>query len=248
MDKTILEEIGLTKGEIKVYLALLELENSTSGLIIIKSKVSRSKVYEILQRLKEKGLVSEVIKNQVRSYQALSPTKILEYLKNKEQAILSQKQKFETILPALLKTQKASPRAQYVKTYVGYESIKTFYYEMVEDLGDEEYLGINFSRPALENKSLLLLLHHFHKERAIKGIKPKILCTTQGINQKLKSGNVYELRFTDQAVPTDISIFKDTVAMFSWTGTPIVFAITCKETAEKYRTFFQEAWKKARKI
>ena len=61
MDTKILENIGFTKGEIRVYLAMLDLGNTTTGPIILKSKVARSKVYEILERLKEKGLISEVI-------------------------------------------------------------------------------------------------------------------------------------------------------------------------------------------
>ena len=44
----LLEEIGLTKSEIKVYLALLELGSATSGPIVDKSGASSSKIYEIL--------------------------------------------------------------------------------------------------------------------------------------------------------------------------------------------------------
>ena len=39
MDNTILEQIGLTKSEINVYLALLELGSSSTGKIVDKSKV-----------------------------------------------------------------------------------------------------------------------------------------------------------------------------------------------------------------
>ena len=56
MNLKILEEIGLTKGEIKVYLTLLKIGNTTSGRIINESGVSRSKVYDVLERLKQKGL------------------------------------------------------------------------------------------------------------------------------------------------------------------------------------------------
>ena len=156
MNTKLLEEIGLTKGEIKVYLTLLSFESSTTGPIITKSKVSRSKVYEILERLKEKGLVTEVIKDQVKHFQALSPNKILEYIKNKKELISNQEEEFKLILPELLTKQKVSENNDYVKTYVGLQSIKTFYIEMIEKLGQDEYLGINFS-----NKSVIILSSPF---------------------------------------------------------------------------------------
>ena len=51
MDSNSLKELGLTDGEIKVYLALNQLGETTSGPIVDKSGVSISKVYLILDRL-----------------------------------------------------------------------------------------------------------------------------------------------------------------------------------------------------
>ena len=60
MDKKLLESIGMTSGEVSVYLALLDLGISSTGNIIKKSNVSSSKVYLILERLLQKGLISQV--------------------------------------------------------------------------------------------------------------------------------------------------------------------------------------------
>ena len=62
MDTSTLREAGLTEGEIKVYLALLELGSSTTGPIVDKSGISRSIIYQILEKLMEKGLVSFITK------------------------------------------------------------------------------------------------------------------------------------------------------------------------------------------
>ena len=53
MDETLLEKLGLTKGEIKVYLALNKLGESSIGPIGKESKVSKSKMYDILDKLIE---------------------------------------------------------------------------------------------------------------------------------------------------------------------------------------------------
>ena len=51
MNKQILLETGLSEREISVYLALLKLRTSTTGLIVKHSKVPNAKIYEILDKL-----------------------------------------------------------------------------------------------------------------------------------------------------------------------------------------------------
>ena len=65
MDTGLLESVGLTKSEAKVYLALLELGSSSKGPIVKRSGVASSKVYELLDKLIAKGLVSIVVKANV---------------------------------------------------------------------------------------------------------------------------------------------------------------------------------------
>jgi len=58
-----LEKIGLSKKEAKVYLACLELSEATIGQISKKSGVKRTTVYDIVESLKEKSLISSSTKN-----------------------------------------------------------------------------------------------------------------------------------------------------------------------------------------
>ena len=85
MDVKPLEELGLTNGEIKVYLALVKLGETTSGPIVDESGISVSKVYYVLDRLAKKGLVSHVVKNNVKHFSAATPDRLLDYLKEKEE-------------------------------------------------------------------------------------------------------------------------------------------------------------------
>ena len=58
MDTKILEDIGLTNAEIKVYLALLELGSSTAGHILEKSGLQNSVVHMTLHKLIDKGFIT----------------------------------------------------------------------------------------------------------------------------------------------------------------------------------------------
>jgi sugar-specific transcriptional regulator TrmB len=48
MNTDILEELGLTKTEIKVYITLLELGSSSAGIILDKSKLPNSTIHRDL--------------------------------------------------------------------------------------------------------------------------------------------------------------------------------------------------------
>ena len=101
MDSSLLEDIGLTKSEINVYLALLELGSSSTGKIVDKSGASSSKIYEILDRLMQKGLVSYVVKSGVKYFEAADPNRILDYVNEKESRLIKQKEKIKSLIPEL---------------------------------------------------------------------------------------------------------------------------------------------------
>src|SRR3989338_6940485 len=111
MDETLLEKLGLTKGEIKVYLALNKLGESTIGPIGKESKVSKSKMYDILDRLIEKGLVGYITKDGTKYFMANDPHMILEYLERKESDLTqTKKQIVREILPILMLQKQSVPK------------------------------------------------------------------------------------------------------------------------------------------
>jgi len=60
MNTKILEDIGLTPGEIKVYLTLLEEGASSAGKILEQAQIQNSVFHFNINRLMEKGLVSSI--------------------------------------------------------------------------------------------------------------------------------------------------------------------------------------------
>jgi sugar-specific transcriptional regulator TrmB len=56
-----LSRLGLSTSQVKVYLALLELEKATAKTIAKHSKVARQEAYRVLAELQEKGLVEKII-------------------------------------------------------------------------------------------------------------------------------------------------------------------------------------------
>src|SRR3989339_828361 len=90
----VLEELGLSGAEAKVYLALLETGSSLAGPIIKKTGLHRGTTYQIIQRLQEKGLVSSIVKGKKQHFESVNPERLMDMLRNKEEGL-------KTILPAL---------------------------------------------------------------------------------------------------------------------------------------------------
>ena len=84
MHEELLAEIGLSKSEIAVYFALLNLGSSTTGPIIKKAGIASGKAYLVLDKLAKKGLVTYILKSARKYYNAKDPALLLEYLKEKK--------------------------------------------------------------------------------------------------------------------------------------------------------------------
>jgi sugar-specific transcriptional regulator TrmB len=85
----LLQEVGLTQAEAKVYLALLEIGETTSTAIINRTHLHKGTVYEILGRLIDKSLVYYVVKQNKRHFIAASPKDLMKFVKRKEEDLQS---------------------------------------------------------------------------------------------------------------------------------------------------------------
>ncbi len=68
-----LTNLGLTKREAKVYLALINNNGTTAASLQKMAGIHRTKIYEILKSLSYKGLCSEKRVDNLISYEAVSP-------------------------------------------------------------------------------------------------------------------------------------------------------------------------------
>ena len=91
---SILESIGLNKNEILLYLELVNHPSSSALDLSKRTGIHRSNTYDSLRRLMEKGFVNEIIKDNKKTFSAIEPEKIKDYLQQKQQ-------EFDLILPQL---------------------------------------------------------------------------------------------------------------------------------------------------
>ena len=112
-----LEKLGLNSSEAKIYLALLDLREAQAGEISKKTQINRTTVYDSVERLIERGLVTYVIQANKKVFQAVAPEKILEIIKEQEETA-------KEILPELESRFKASKEKEESVIYKGRKGIK----------------------------------------------------------------------------------------------------------------------------
>src|SRR3989338_8776664 len=102
MNEKLLEEIGLTRGEIAVYTTLLKLGETTTGKIVEEAQISSGKIYEILEKLIKKGLASYIVKEKTKYFSAASPNRILDYVHEREEDLKKKEEELKKELPLLI--------------------------------------------------------------------------------------------------------------------------------------------------
>ncbi|PIN75286.1 hypothetical protein COV18_03790 [Candidatus Woesearchaeota archaeon CG10_big_fil_rev_8_21_14_0_10_37_12] len=204
MNLSLLKNIGLTDSEIKVYLALLELGSTTKGPIVDKSGVASSKIYELLEKLQQKGLVSSVIRSGVKHFESAPPSRLLDYVKQKETEIKKQEEQLQKLIPSLELKRSLAGIGSETQVFKGMKGAETSFADILNTLkkGDEYYvLGISKFTPHFER-----FVIHFHEKRAKVGIKCKIIVneTAKDIGKKLEKIPLTKIRYVQKELFTPV--------------------------------------------
>jgi sugar-specific transcriptional regulator TrmB len=248
MNTKILQEIGLTESEIRVYLALLKLGQTTAGKIVDEAKVTRSKIYDILERLKNKGLVSYIIKESTKYFSATNPNNLLKYLEEKEEKIQEEKQSIKEIIPELL-NQHLSQKDKIAEVFIGINGMKNAFNVLIEEFGSKEpYYAFGAGKG--ENvEQIQIFFSQLHLKRKEKKVKSFIIFneSSRGLFKEQEKSRLVEAKYIKQSTPTAINIYKNYTLIAILTKEPITFLINNKETAESFKEYFKIMWKLAKK-
>ena len=250
MYEEILKEIGLTKSEIAVYFALLDLGASTTEPIIKKAEIASGKAYIILNTLAQKGLVTYSITTGKKHYQAKDPERLIDYIKDKEKDLKQKEEKLREILPNLKIKYEEKKHNSVAEVFESNNGFFTFYESILKESkkGDTIYV-MGVSMTAYEKFNAYLL--DWNKRRVLLGINLKIIyhqdCRVFGKSREKM--RLTEVRYMPKSIetPTWIDIFEDYIATINIHGVPMVFLMKDKDSAESYKKYFDMAWKASKK-
>lgn len=244
MNQKLLEEIGLTKGEITVYLTLLKLGETTTGKIIDEAQISSGKIYEILDKLIKKGLVRYIFKEKTKYFSASNPNRILDFIHEKEKELKIKEQELTKEIPLLLKIQESKKENYETHLYKGYKGIQTAIFEALNNLNSKNEvlaMGIASSKRELFN----ILWQNWHNQR----IKKKIFCraifsdkATDYYNS-FKKMQYTKVKYLEGITPSAMDIMGNQVLIFTYKEEPSCLLINNPEIADSFKAFFETLWK-----
>jgi len=234
--KAVLESIGLTKIEVKVYLALLEYGPTLASIISRKSGIHRRCVYDAVERLIKRGLAGYIVKNNRKYFSATNPDRLLSIVKEQEEDL-------NRIIPELQKIHGRSTTKPETSFYQGMNGLKNIY-EDILDVG-EDVLLIGATTYKDVNR---FFFPRFDRERKSKKIKIRILFP-ESMRKDHPNVVLAKIKYLPESHISNVAtnIYGDNVAISIWTKDPIAILIRQKEIADSYRKQFEILWKIAKK-
>ncbi len=241
-----LKELNLSGNEIKIYLFLLKIGETTTGPIIKNTQIANSRVYESLNSLIEKGFVTYNVQSNGKHFSAVEPGVLIE--KQEER-----KRKIEQIIPQLNELKNSSVEETKTAVYEGFEGFKTAFKKIIEDCPiNGEIFILGFSEQQFKSESLRLFIANMNLKSAQKKQKLKIILDSSAketLGKDREKEKFSEVRYMPKGYisPAAVDIAGDYVYIFLWEDKPFVFMIKNKNLAESFKHYFEFLWKIAKK-
>lgn len=247
MRTEILKEIGLTESETKVYMALLELGDSTRGEIVNRAGIAGSKVYEILEKLQEKSLISIYIQNKVKHFKPTNPKQILGYLEDKKQQIVKTENEIKLILPNLLSLYGSSKKEQEVELISGLKGLELIFKEQIEIMNKGDTCYVIGGTKGVDEEVVQAFFEKVHIWRKEKGIKTKMLFNIKQkeSTEKLYSSKKYPdtiTRYIQHTSSVAINIYKDRTIIIIFGKKIDAISIKSTDVANSFIEYFKLLW------
>ena len=234
-----LESIGLHKNEIIIYLDLIKIGHSSAHDIANRTKIHRPNVYDTLERLIKKGIVTQSIDNNRKVFYPVTPKNLLNYLKQKEYDL-------KNIIPEIEKIHTIPSEKRRVTMSEGVKSFRIILNNLLEKNETIYAYGI----PKEVSEIIGGFIEDFHKRRILKKVVMKHIYNKDAEKRikYLNSLDYTEARhlpsFFDATITT--LICGNIVLLNFWEEPISTITIENKAIAEAYKRYFDILWEEAK--
>lgn len=232
----VLEKIGFSPNEIRVYLTLNSHGSMKAGRIAKLAHLDRSSCYNALKLLLEKGMASHVSIGKVKWFQVTGPKRLLDYIKEQEEDV-------KEILPELHAKHKAAKIEGQVRLFKGIKGVKSIFLDIIRTKKDNFVFGSEgqFSERMPE---FALQFDRLKKEN---NIHTKLIIR-KGRKELDAKTTEYRISLEVAESPAVTNIYGDKIAIIIWTEEPEGILIENEAAAKAYKSYFDILWKSAKKV
>lgn len=240
--------LGLRDKEVLVFTTLSRLGPQSASVIAQRADLHRGTTYAILESLIQRGFVSKITKGNVQSFSAITPRKILEFMKVKKFELERQEKRLNSVMPSLMGMMTPHPTAPKVTYFEGEEGVKNV---MEETLKSSEMLLCYCPlQKWLEGPLADYIRDYVYRRTQVVKIPNRVLeCDTPETRRHFymeSPPEFTELRFIPCNIMlshSEVNIFDDKVAMVSLLpGHMFGVIIESQEIADTQKAIFELAW------
>ncbi len=172
----LLQQSGLTKNEALIYNTLITIGQAKVSEIIKAANFRSGKIYQVLDSLLYKGLISHIDKNNIKYYAALPPRRMLEYIQSRRRDIEVEEKLFASHLPELESIYHEHKDVCQVKVYEGIEGIRSALLSFVSKLKSNSIILLYGANDDAK-RDVMLLWPTYRELTRKKHIRTKVIMT-----------------------------------------------------------------------
>lgn len=224
-----LTPLGLTERESQIYSTLLKLGKTSVKEIAKSSGMHRTNIYDILEQLKEKGIVSFVKEGSSTIYEASNPNNLYTLLEDKKKYL-------DSIFPNIEEFFNKPQSGVNVEVFKGKNGMKIAFNDMLKEGSDIYAYGVN--------AQLRGYLPIYYKQW-IRQLKEKGITLHALFTQRVELPDTYDVKYISKefASPVSTVIYGDKVNINIWEPALVSIVITSPIVAHSYRQHFDLLWK-----
>ncbi len=246
MDALQLEKLGLNRNESKVYYALLSKGQASAAELVKFLGVHRNIIYDNLEKLIEKGLVSYIIEGAKKKFIAEQPEAILEFLESKKETIDKEMKTAKAMIPQIQHILGKSKKMQDASLFRGIKGIKKILGEILQSK-ECWVMGVS-------NDSVQILgetyWNNYNAKSAARNIREHLLFNhdfKNVVNIKPSKRSSYRMLPPELTQATEIMLFNNKAALIVYTSEPIALLIDNEEVFNTFKKQFEFLWSLAKK-
>lgn len=130
--KAALSGIGLNEVEVSLYQTSLQIGPRPASVLAKRAGLGRARTYDVLEGLKRKGIVREVVKNRVKHFSCCAPDQLVQLIESREMELAKEKERLLTALPMIEKMARPLGGQLVVETVNGSEGLKRIFYDTLK--------------------------------------------------------------------------------------------------------------------
>jgi|GEM_PF-3959071 len=133
-----LQSMGLTRNEAKIYVAILNKGSVKVSAILKDADIATGKVYDVLEGMRRKGLISIVIRNNVKMITACPPSRILDLLDRRGSELEDARTRAKSLMPSLTMMYSSQAQDYEFEVFTGNDGLRVATRKLLAELKADE--------------------------------------------------------------------------------------------------------------